>query len=161
MSENISDTIACTRTTTTTAISDLCEKAAKELKQLDTKKVEIIQNLAKEIEQRGVPKGKVARIVVRELVSRDAASPGYIYECLGIEQKEKEKSQVRKKDMEQSAKVAEPIVNEQYSKNKILVSADSSHIHEYQSGSEPDEISRWVNPEEAGRLEQLESQGKQ
>jgi hypothetical protein len=68
-----------------------------------------------------VPKNKVARIVVRELVKRDTASPHYIYECLGIEEKEKTKSHT--KGIEESATVAKQISTEESSTPTIEVAS--------------------------------------
>jgi hypothetical protein len=135
-------------------ISDLCDRAATELRQLNTKKAEVIQTLAKEIEQRGIPKNKVARIVVRELINREVASPDYVYECLGIDLKEQKKSHVRRKVIEDSAKTAEQSVSEQSPGKEILISAGGSQIHDQSFESEPDEMVKWINPDEIDRLEE-------
>jgi hypothetical protein len=45
--------------------------------------------LTRLVEERGVPKNKIARIVVKELTARGVLSPSRIYEGLGIEQKRK------------------------------------------------------------------------
>jgi hypothetical protein len=73
---------------------DLYDDAAKRLKGLDNDIDKTIQELAKNVEDRGVPKNKVARQVVKELVSREVLSPSRIYEGLGIEQKRKRKKRV-------------------------------------------------------------------
>ena len=69
--------------------SDLYENAAEELKRLDHDIDKIIQDLANKVEARGVPKNKVARLVVKELTARGVLSPTRIYEGLGIENKRK------------------------------------------------------------------------
>jgi hypothetical protein len=66
---------------------DLFDNAAERLKRLDNDIDKIIQDLAKKVEARGVPKNKVARQVVKELTARGVLSPSRIYEGLGIEQK--------------------------------------------------------------------------
>ena len=42
--------------------SNLYDKASEELKGLETKKENVIKKLAKDVEARGVPKNKVARM---------------------------------------------------------------------------------------------------
>lgn len=67
--------------------SDLYDNAAESLKKLDSDIDKTIQDLAKEVEARGVPKNKVARQVVKELTAREVLSKSRIYEGLGTEQK--------------------------------------------------------------------------
>jgi uncharacterized protein (UPF0147 family) len=50
---------------------DLYDDAAKRLKGLDNDIDKTIQELAKNVEDRGVPKNKVARQVVKELTTRE------------------------------------------------------------------------------------------
>lgn len=69
--------------------SDLYDNAAEKLKRLDNDIDRTIQDLAKEVEARGVPKNKVARQVARELTAREVLSPSRIYKGLGIEYKRK------------------------------------------------------------------------
>ena len=69
--------------------SDLYDSAAEKLKRLDNEVDKTIQDLAKNVEARGVPKNKVARQVVKELTARGVLSPTRIYEGLGIENKRK------------------------------------------------------------------------
>lgn len=71
--------------------SDLYDNAAESLKKLDSDIDKTIQDLAKEVEARGVPKNKVARQVVKELTAREVLSKSRIYEGLGTEQKRKYK----------------------------------------------------------------------
>ena len=82
---------------TTIDCSDLYDNAAKRLKGLDNDIDKTIQDLAKNIGARGVPKNKVARQVVKELTAREVLSPSRIYEGLGIEQKRKYKKKVTEK----------------------------------------------------------------
>ena len=70
---------------------DLFDNAAERLKRLDNDIDKIIQDLAKKVEARGVPKNKVARQVVKELTARNVLSKSRIYEGLGTEQKRKYK----------------------------------------------------------------------
>jgi hypothetical protein len=74
--------------------SDLYDNAAEGLKGLDNDINEIIQDLAKDVEARGVPKNKVARQVVKELTAREVLSQSRIYEGLGIEYKRKHKKSI-------------------------------------------------------------------
>jgi hypothetical protein len=69
--------------------SDLYDSAAEKLKRLDNEVDKTIQDLAKNVEARGVPKNKVARQVVKELTARGVLSPTRIYEGLGNENKRK------------------------------------------------------------------------
>ena len=69
--------------------SDLYDSAAEKLKRLENEVDKTIQDLAKDVEARGVPKNKVARQVVKELTARGVLSPTRIYEGLGIESKRK------------------------------------------------------------------------
>jgi hypothetical protein len=69
--------------------SDLYDSAAEKLKRLENEVDKTIQDLAKDVEARGVPKNKVARQVVKELTARRVLSPTRIYEGLGIENKRK------------------------------------------------------------------------
>ena len=71
--------------------SGLYDNAAERLKGLDNDIDNTIQDLAKKVEARGVPKNKVARQVVKELTAREVLSPTRIYEGLGIEHKRKYK----------------------------------------------------------------------
>jgi hypothetical protein len=71
--------------------SDLYDNAAESLKKLDSDIDKTIQDLAKKVEARGVPKNKVARQVVKELTAREVLSPSRIYESLETEQKRKYK----------------------------------------------------------------------
>ncbi len=71
--------------------SDLYDKAAGELKKFDSSIDRTIQELARRVEERGVPKNKVARQVVKELTSRGVLSQSRIYQGLGIEHKRKYK----------------------------------------------------------------------
>jgi hypothetical protein len=77
--------------TSTIDCSDLYDNAAERLKKLDSDIDKTIQDLAKEVEARGVPKNKVARQVVKELTAREVLSKSRIYEGLGTEQKRKYK----------------------------------------------------------------------
>jgi hypothetical protein len=99
--------------------SDLFDAAARDLKDLDTKIEERVKTLVKQVEETGVPKEKVVRTVVKELVARDVASPSWIYECLGIEKKQK-------KSLEESVTVAEQIVAELSSKIELPTKVNSS-----------------------------------
>jgi hypothetical protein len=77
--------------------SDLYDDAAEKLKGLDNDIDKTIQELAKKVEDRGIPKNKVARIVAKELIKREVLSPSRIYEGLGVEQKRKyEKKEIEK-----------------------------------------------------------------
>jgi hypothetical protein len=62
--------------------SDLFDKAANELRRLETKKEDIVKKLVKDVEARGVPKNKVVRTVVKELATREVASAPYIMKLL-------------------------------------------------------------------------------
>ncbi|HEX5977558.1 MAG TPA: hypothetical protein VFY68_09785, partial [Nitrososphaeraceae archaeon] len=77
---------------------DLYDNAAERLKGLDNDINETIQDLAKKVEAKGVPKNKVARQVVKELTARGVLSSSRIYEGLGIEQKRK----YRKREKEET-----------------------------------------------------------
>jgi hypothetical protein len=79
------------KTATSINCSDLYDNAAEGLKGLDNDINEIIQDLAKDVEARGVPKNKVARQVVKELTAREVLSQSRIYEGLDIEYKRKRK----------------------------------------------------------------------
>jgi DNA-binding ferritin-like protein len=83
--------------------SDLYDNAAERLKRLDNDIDNIIQDLAKKVEARGVPKNKVARQVVKELTAREVLSKSRIYEGLGSEQKRKYK----KREIEETFPQAE------------------------------------------------------
>jgi hypothetical protein len=100
---------------------DLYDDAAKRLKGLDNDIDKTIQELAKNVEDRGVPKNKVARQVVKELTTREVLSPSRIYEGLGIEQKRKHKKRVT----EETSPHVENISTEESSTNQqtILVAA--------------------------------------
>jgi hypothetical protein len=69
--------------------SDLYDSAAEKLKRLENEVDKTIQDLAKDVEARRVPKNKVARQVVKELTARGVLSPTRIYEGLGTEYKRK------------------------------------------------------------------------
>lgn len=112
--------------------SDLFERAANELKTLESKKENIIKQLAKDVEARGVPKDKVVRTVVKELVTREVASPPYIYECLGIEKKQK-------KSIEETIMEAENISSEQ-SSTVVATTGEQQ-----QESAAEDKMSRGVN----------------
>jgi hypothetical protein len=96
--------------------SDLYDDAAEKLKRLDNDIVKTIQDLAKNVEERGVPKNKVARIVVKELTAREVLSPSRIYEGLGVEQKRKYK----KKETWCDCLVRTAVVVASVSNNKII-----------------------------------------
>jgi archaellum component FlaC len=96
---------------------DLYDNAAEKLKGLDNDIDKTIQDLAKDIEARGVPKNEVGRQVVKELTTRGALSPSRIYEGLGIEQKRKHK----KKDIEETFPCVENISTEESSANQQTV----------------------------------------
>ena len=74
---------------------DLYDNAAERLKGLDNDINETIQDLAKKVEAKGVPKNKVARQVVKELTTREVLRKSRIYEGLGIEYKRKYKKSVK------------------------------------------------------------------
>jgi NAD-dependent DNA ligase len=74
--------------------SDLYHSAEEKLKRLDNDIDKTIQDLAKDVEARGIPKNKVAREIVRELTARKVLRPSRIYEGLGIEYKRKYKKKV-------------------------------------------------------------------
>jgi hypothetical protein len=82
------------KTATSINCSDLYDNAAEGLKGLDNDINEIIQDLAKDVEARGVPKNKVARQVVKELTAREVLSQSRIYEGLGMEYKRKHKKSI-------------------------------------------------------------------
>jgi hypothetical protein len=102
---------------TTIDCKDLYDKAAERLKSLDNDIDKTIQDLAKDIEARGVPKNKVARQVVKELTTREVLSPSRIYEGLGNEQKRKHK----KKDIEETFPSVEKISIEESSANQQTI----------------------------------------
>jgi hypothetical protein len=58
-------------------------------------------------------------MIIRELVEREAATPSWVYECLGIEKKQATKP--HKKDTVESIPVAESIDTEQSSTPTIQV----------------------------------------
>jgi NAD-dependent DNA ligase len=91
--------------------SDLYDSAAEKLKRLENEVDKTIQDLAKDVEARGVPKNKVARQVVKELTARGVLSPTRIYEGLGIENKRK----YVKKVLEETFPQAENIPTEESS----------------------------------------------
>jgi hypothetical protein len=96
---------------------DLYDNAAKRLKGLDIDIDKTIQELAKNVEDRGVPKNKVARQVVKELTTREVLSPSRIYEGLGIEQKRKHKKRVT----EETFSPVENISTEESSTNQQTI----------------------------------------
>ena len=71
---------------------------AERLKKLDSDIDKTIQDLAKEVEARGVPKNEVARQVVKELTAREVLSKSRIYEGLGTEQKRKYKKRENRRN---------------------------------------------------------------
>jgi hypothetical protein len=97
--------------------SDLYDTAAEKLKGLVNDIDKTIQDLAKDIEARGVPKNEVGRQVVKELTARGALSASRIYEGLGIEQKRKRK----KKDIEETFPSVENISTEESSTNQQAI----------------------------------------
>jgi hypothetical protein len=96
---------------------DLYDNAAERLKGLDNDIDKTIQDLAKNVEARGVPKNKVARQVVKELTAREVLSPSRIYEGLGIEQKRKYK----KSEIEETFLQVENISTEESSTNQQAI----------------------------------------
>jgi regulator of replication initiation timing len=104
---------------------DLYDNAAEKLKTLDDEIDKTIQDLAKNVEARGVPKNKVARQVVKELTARNALSQSRIYEGLDIEYKRKYKKRV-------SEKTFPPVENisEESSPQAILLAASSRGLSE-------------------------------
>lgn len=103
---------------------DLYDNAAERLKGLDNDIDKTIQDLAKKVETRGVPKNKVARQVVKELTAREVLSPSRIYEGLGIEQKRKYKKRVAEKTFSQ----AENISTEESSANQQTIQVAAARI---------------------------------
>jgi hypothetical protein len=103
------------KTATSINCSDLYDNAAEGLKGLDNDINEIIHNLAKDVEARGVPKNKVARQVVKELTAREVLSQSRIYEGLGIDYKRK-----HKKSIEETFPQVENTSTE-YSTNQLAV----------------------------------------
>jgi hypothetical protein len=97
--------------------SDLYDNAAERLKGPDNDIDKTIQELAKNVEDRGVPKNKVARQVVKELTTRGVLSRSRIYEGLGIEQKRKH----RKRVPEETFPPVENISTEESSTNKQTI----------------------------------------
>jgi hypothetical protein len=104
--------------------SDLYDNAALRLKGLDNDIDKTIQDLAKKVETRGVPKNKVARQVVKELTAREVLSPSRIYEGLGIEQKRKYKKRVAEKTFSQ----VENISTEESSANQQTIQVAAARI---------------------------------
>jgi hypothetical protein len=96
--------------------SDLYDTAAEKLKGLDNDIDKTIQDLAKDIEARGVPRNRVGRQVVKELTAREVLSPSRIYEGLGIEQKRH-----KKKDIEETFPSMENISTEESSANRQTI----------------------------------------
>jgi hypothetical protein len=105
--------------------SDLYDNAAEKLKRLDNDIDRTIQDLAEEVEARGVPKNKVARQVVSELTTRGILSPSRIYEGLGIEHKRK----YRKRILEETFPRVENIPTEESSTPRAVILAASSTGH--------------------------------
>jgi hypothetical protein len=103
---------------------DLFDNAAERLKRLDNDIDKIIQDLAKKVEARGVPKNKVARQVVKELTARGVLSPSRIYEGLGIEQKRKYK----KREIEETFPQVENISAEESSTNQQVIQVAATRI---------------------------------
>jgi hypothetical protein len=97
--------------------SDLYDKAAESLMKLDSDIDKTIQDLAKKVEARGVPRNKVARQVVKELTAREVLSPSRIYEGLGYEQKRKYK----KREIEETFPQVENISAEESSTNQQAI----------------------------------------
>jgi DNA repair exonuclease SbcCD ATPase subunit len=98
--------------------SDLYDNAAERLKKLDSDIDKTIQDLAKEVEARGVLKNKVARQVVKELTAREVLSKSRIYEGLGTEQKRK----YRKREIEETFPQVE-ITSRKFSTNQQAIQA--------------------------------------
>jgi hypothetical protein len=105
---NLAKTIDC---------KDLYDNAAEMLKKLDNDIDKTIQDLAKNVEARGVPKNKVARQVVKELTAREALSPSRIYEGLGSERKRRYK----KSKMEETFPQVENISTEESSTSQHAI----------------------------------------
>lgn len=97
--------------------SDLYDNAAERLKGLDNDIDKIIQDLAKNVEARGVQKNKVARHVVKELTARGVLSQSRIYEGLGSEQKRKYKG----REIEETFPRVENISTEESSVNRHAI----------------------------------------
>jgi hypothetical protein len=76
--------------------------------------------LTRLVEERGVPKNKIARIVVKELTARGVLSPSRIYEGLGIEQKRK----YRKKEIEETFPRVENILESSMRKQVVELLTD-------------------------------------
>lgn len=104
--------------------SDLYDNAAERLKELDKDIDKTIQDLAKDVEARGVPKNKVARQVVKELTAREVLSPSRIYEGLGVEQKRKYK----KREIEETFPQAEIIPTEESSSDLKAIQVAATRI---------------------------------
>lgn len=96
---------------------DLYNDAAEILKGLDSDIDKTVQDLAKDVEARGVPRNKVARQVVKELTARGVLSSSRIYKALGIEQKRK----YEKREIEETFPQVENISTEESSTNKQAV----------------------------------------
>jgi myosin heavy subunit len=104
--------------------SDLYDNAAERLKGLDNDIDKTIQDLAKKVEARGVPKNKVARQVVKELTAREVLSPSRIYKGLGSEQKRKYK----KREIEETFPQEEIISTEESSTNQQIIQVAATRI---------------------------------
>jgi hypothetical protein len=97
--------------------SDLYDNAAERLKGLNNDIDKTIQDLAKKLEARGVPKNKVTRQVVKELTAREVLSPSRIYKGLGSQQKRKYK----KRELEKTFPQVEIISTEESSTNQQVI----------------------------------------
>jgi chromosome segregation ATPase len=104
--------------------SDLYDNAAERLKGLDNDIDKTIQDLAKKVEARGVPKNKVARQVVKELTAREVLSPSRIYKGLGSEHKRKYK----KREIEETFPQGEIISTEESSTNQQIIQVAATRI---------------------------------
>jgi myosin heavy subunit len=104
--------------------SDLYDNAAERLKGLDNDIDKTIQDLAKKVKARGVPKNKVARQVVKELTAREVLSPSRIYKGLGSEQKRKYK----KREIEETFPQEEIISTEESSTNQQIIQVAATRI---------------------------------
>ena len=140
--------------------------AAEKLRRLDYDIDKTIHDLAKEVESRGVPKNKVARLVVKELTARGVLSPSRIYEGLGIEHKRKYRKIVKKGTFPQ----VENILKEESSTPRAVLltgsSTGQSEILENMNGGQDTELvseeqkQKEVPRQEDGKLEEKEEKSK-
>jgi chromosome segregation ATPase len=115
---------------------DLYDNAAKRLKGLDNDIDKTIQDLAKNLEARGVPKNRVARHVVKELTAREVLSPSRIYEGLGIEQKRKYK----KREIEETFPQVKNISTEESSINQQTIQVAATRIGRSETLKDANEV---------------------